>query len=334
MRPSGCCWGFDMNDDFQWWRDALAGKPGPISDSPMCGFFKLRSGKNQPFQPVAIWRKDGVLVCRVSDNMRDPMEVWIWAAKNPVSKEDAKLAFETGAFPGDIPLSGHNSGALSLPDEIADVSQSALDWLRKTSITDKASADMCANFRAKLLALGSQADKQREGEKRPHLDASRAVDAKYKPSIDQAADAASQLRDALTIWMRAEDTRLRKEAEAKHAEAEAIARKARAAAEAERQAAIAALPPAARKELAPPLVEPELPMFTPEPVKVQAGGQRGRKAGLREITRYVVIDHAAALAFFATSDAVKELVQKLSEQASKAGAAVPGVSKTVEKVAA
>ena len=322
-----------MTDEYQWWRDAVAGNPGPISDIPMCGYFKLRGGKNQPFQPVAIWRKDDNLVCRVADKMRDPMEVWLWAAKNPVTKEDAKVAFETGSFPGDIPSMGHNSGALSLPEEIADAVQSALDWLRKTKISDKTSADMAANFRARLLDLSKQADKQRDAEKRPHLEAGRAVDAKYKPVIDEADNAASALRDALTVWMRAEESRQSAEAEARRKSAEEEARKARVAAEAARQSAIAAMPVEARGSLPEPEPEPELPMFVPEPVKVQAGGQRGRKTGLREVTRYTVTDHAAALAFFAGSDAVKELVQKLAEQASKAGATVPGVERRIEKVA-
>ena len=72
----------------------------------------------------------------------------------------------------------------------------------------------------------------------------------------------------------------------------------------------------------------------PEPVKVQAGGQRGRKTGLREVTKYIVTDHTKALAFFAESEDVKELVSELAERASKAGVAVPGVEKRIEEVAA
>ena len=72
----------------------------------------------------------------------------------------------------------------------------------------------------------------------------------------------------------------------------------------------------------------------PEPVKVQAGGQRGRKTGLRTIVRYHVSDHTKALAFFAESEDVRELVQKLADRASKAGVSVPGVERIEEKVAA
>ena len=72
----------------------------------------------------------------------------------------------------------------------------------------------------------------------------------------------------------------------------------------------------------------------PEPVKIQAGGQRGRKTGLREVTRYIVTDHGKALAFFAESEDVRELIAKLAERASKAGVAVPGVETNSEEVAA
>jgi hypothetical protein len=131
--------------------------------------------------------------------------------------------------------------------------------------------------------------------------------------------------------MSAEKRRLEAEQRAKWMAEQAAAEEARKAAEAERAKLMRDDPIAA---LTTP--EPELPMAPPPPapVKVQAGGQRGRKTGLREVTRYVVTDHKAALAFFADSEDVRELVAKLAERASKAGVAVPGVEKRIEEVAA
>lgn len=320
-----------MTDEFQFWRDALAGKDVLIVENdPQPGYYKTRN-KAGKWLPVAIWRKDGVLVARVGSEARDPLDIWTWCAKSPVLKDDAKAAFETGSWPGDAPDVGHNSADVPLADVIRDYAERALAWLQKTGIKDTQSKDMAANYRAKLLDLKKQADAEREAEKRPHLEASRAVDAKFKPLIEDADAAANQLRDALTKYMRDEEARLEAERRAKWEQERAAVEAARREVEAQRAKKMAEDPIAA---LTSP--EPDLPLMpaAPEPVKVQAGGQRGRKTGLRTVTRYVVNDHAAALAFFANSDDVKELVQKLAERASKAGVTVPGVETVTEKVAA
>lgn len=318
-----------MSDQFQWWRDALAGKVGSIEEpNPRSGYFKLRD-KSGAWQPVAIWERDGELVCRVGAESRNAADVWTWCAKNPVAKDAAKHAFEHGSWPGDVPSVGHNAGTLSLPEEIDDAATQALAWLTKTGIKDKVAADTAANWRARLLELGKQADKEREAEKRPHDEAAKAVQAKWKPSIETASDAANRLRDALTAWMRAEDARVRAEQEAKRKEAEEAARKQREAAEAARREAEANnLPPPPEPEDVP------LPLPPVEPVRVQAGGQRGRKAGLRTITKYVVTDYAAALAHVKDHPDVRAAVEKVAAAQAKAGATVPGVETQTEQVAA
>lgn len=321
-----------MSDEFQFWRDALAGKQPEIhADVPQSGYYKMRDSKGGSYLPVAIWRKDGETVCRVANSRREAIDVWVSCAKHPVAKEDAKHAFDTGSWPGDAPQAGHNSGDVSLAEQIKDYAAQALSWLRSAGIMDATSKDKAANYRTGLLELKKAADAAREAEKRPHDLAAKAVQAKYKPLIDEADNAANEIRDALTVYMREEE---RKEREAREKawreEQERVAAE-RARLEAERAEKLRVDPIAALTES-----EPELPMApaAPEPVKVQAGGQRGRKTGLRTVTKYVVTDHAAALAFFAKSEEVRELVQKLAERASKAGVTVPGVEKQEEKVAA
>lgn len=317
-----------MSDQFQWWREALKGNAGAIhEDQPKSGYFKLKD-KAGTWQPVAIWEKDGALVCRVAGETRDPMVIWTWCAKHPVSKEDARHAFDTGSWPGDVPQIGDNSGTLTLTEEIADTVSQALDWLGKSGIKDKTSADMAANWRSKLLDLGKQADKQRETEKRPLDEAAKAVQAKWKPSIDTAADAAARLRDALTSWMRAEEAKARAEAEAKRKQAEDEA--ARALVEHEKALAEAA----ARNAPPPEPVDVPLPLPAVEAPKIQAGGQRGRKTGLRTLTVYDVTDYAAALAHVKDHADVRAAVEKVCRVMAKAGATVPGVTSREEQVAA
>lgn len=323
-----------MTDIWQFWRDALAGKDQEIdANSPQCGFYKKRDGKGGKWLPVMIRFDDaGTLRCRVgNDSGADVYDVWTWCAGNPVSKEDAKAAFDTGSFPGEVAGIGDNSADLSLAEQITDFASRALAWLRKTGIKDKQTSDIAANYRAELLRMAKVADADREKEKRPLLEASRAVDSKYKPLVEEATSAANELRDGLTKWMREEEARLEAERRAKWEAEKAAAAKAWEEAEAQRVKQMAEDPIAA---LTSP--EPELPDIPspPEPVKVQAGGQRGRKTGFREITKYVVTDYAAALAHAKDHPDVRAAVEKVCAAQAKAGAAVPGVETRIEKVAA
>lgn len=323
-----------MTDEYQWWRDALAGKNPEIdANTPQSGFYKKRDGKGGKWLPVMIrFDADGDLRCRVGDDSgANPHEVWTWCAGNPVSKDEAKHAFETGSFPGEVASIGDNSGDLTLAEQIGDFVTRALDWFRKNGIKDKKSSDIAANYRAELLRLSKEADTAREKEKRPLLEASRAVDAKFKPLIEQAADAANELRDGLTKWMRAEEARLQKEADDRYEAERAAAEKARQEVEAQRAKQMREDPIAALTSTPEPL--PDLPP-PPEPVKVQAGGQRGRKTGFREVTKYVVTDYAAALAHVKDHPEVRAIVEKVCAAQAKAGAKVPGVEAKIEKVAA
>lgn len=300
------------------YRDNLAGKQVPLHDgAPQVGFYKMRRSKGGPWLPVAIWLKDGSLVCRVAAEMADPNSVWTYCCANPVSKAAAKRAFETGSWPGDVPDIGHNSGDLSLADEINDTTEAAVAWLENTPITSKLLCDQAANWRSKLLDLKKKAESEHKSEKQPHLDAGRAIDAKYKPLIETAAGAADSLRNALTRFMAAEEAKQRAEQEAKRKAAEEAARAAReAAAEKGRP-------------------EPEdVPLPIEEPVRIQAGGQRGRKVGLREITRYIVADYEAALAHVKEHPDVRAAVEKVAIAMARTGAKVPGVEARTEKVAA
>lgn len=323
-----------MDDIWQFWRESLAGNdPAIDADRPQCGFYKMRDGKDGPWRPVMIRFDDsGALRCRVgNDSAADPYKIWTWCAARAIPKDDAKHAFETGSFPGDAPSIGDNSGDLSLSEQIKDYASQALAWLKKTGIKTKVDSDRAANYRAELLRLSKEADAQRVAEKKPHDEAAKAVQAKWTPLVSEAANAADEIRNALTEYMRAEKRKLEAEQRAKYEAEQKTAAAARAEIEAQRAKQMRDDPIAA---LTSP--EPELPMAPPppEPVKVQAGGQRGRKTGLREVTKYIVTDNKAALAFFADSEDVRELVAKLAERASKAGVAVPGVEKKIEEVAA
>ena len=77
-----------------------------------------------------------------------------------------------------------------------------------------------------------------------------------------------------------------------------------------------------------------MPPPPPEPVKVQAGGQRGKKMALRTYTVHEVTDYAAALAWAKDDPKVIEAVTAVCVAAARAGKAVPGVTTREEERAA
>lgn len=320
-----------MSDPYAYWRNACKGKFAPISaDKPELGRYRMRKGKDGPWQPVAIFVQDGVVKAAVGKEFVDPLTIWTWCADKPVIEDDYKTALATGKWPGDIDI-GHNSGDLSLKEEIEERASLALEWLATNGIKTKVDADMAANYRAALLELKKRAEAEHKTAKAPHLEAGRKVDATYKPLIDTVDGAAATVRAELGKYLakvEAEETAKRRAAY----EAEQDAIKAKWLAEAaERAKKMERDPIAALTDPEPVL--PELPA-APEPVKVKAGGQRGRVTSLKTVVSYVVTDHAAALAFFADNEDVKQLIASLATKASKAGVTVPGVERKEERVAA
>jgi hypothetical protein len=315
-------------DQFAWWRDALAGKNPPIHDGhPQPGYYKARRAKDQPWLPVAIWYRPGKnagelgeLVCRVASEMRDPLKMWSWVAKNPVDKESAKFAFEHGRWPDDAedtpPPAGHNAPPRTLFEEI-DAAVELAEQFRKATpkIETEEQANRAANIRDKLLDLRKKAETEHETEKRPHLEAGRAVDKKYKPVITAATDAVAPLRDLLTPWLVAKQKKLDEAAEAE--------RKRLAAEEAERIAAQAKMH---GMEIDPTEVAAEVAakLEPAKPAKAQAGGARGSKTGLATVTYVEFHDYTAAVLDVQGKPEVRDAVARVCLTLLKAGIEVKG----------
>ena len=325
-----------MSAEYQPYFDMLAGKPAEISEGkPLPGYYEMRDGKTGPRLPVAIWLAGGELKCRVGAEMRDAHKVWTWCAKRPIPKALAKAAFETGrwsdepeALPARSNMPADPFEAVKI--EIEDRAAQAEAWLAAhPMIATQMDCDIARNMQAALLNAEKQADKDRQAEKRPHFEAGKAVDAKFKPLTAMAATWAARLRDAIGGFLRAEENRQQDEARKKF-EAEKKAVEAarmeveKARAKLEREDPIHAL-------LNPAEAFPELPL-APAPVKVQAGGAVGRKAGLKTVYVATVTDHAAALAHYAYNAQVRDIIQKLASADVRGGArAIPGVTISEER---
>lgn len=112
---------------------------------------------------------------------------------------------------------------------IEDIRSDALEWLDGKTVESAEEAEGLNTLLDMARKAQKAADDARAAEKKPHLDAGKAVDAQWKPLIDAAQRIVDGCKKALTPWNI-------KEAERKAA----IARKATEEAEAQRQAEIEA----------------------------------------------------------------------------------------------
>lgn len=314
-------------NEWQWWQSALAGgNPDIHADTPQCGFFKMRDGKDGAWLPVMIRFDDGALRARVGDNSdADPYKIWTFCAGRPISKEDAAHAFKTGHFPGDAPTIGDNSGDLSIIEQLSEYVAATVNWLKGRAITDKLTADQAANRRSEILRLKKLCENDFTAKAAPHDAAIKSLKAEYDITLKEAEAANKALRDAATVFANAEQDRLDAVQAAKYAAEMKAAAAARALVDEQRAKKLRDDPVAALTES-----EPELPMLppVPEPVKVALGGQSGRTSGLRTYWEAEITDHAAALQHYLQHPDVIALVQKLAKadvRSAKGVIKIPGV---------
>jgi hypothetical protein len=326
-----------VSDEFQNWRDRLAGKDVPThSDRADPGYYKVRAGRDGPWQPCAIWYRGDELVCRVGSEARDPLATWTYAVKNPIAKDVAKFAFDNGYFPDEpkpVAMSNaHSDPYEQLKAEILDKVEQAQAALAQP-VETQMGCDLLRNLQAGLLALNKKADAMHREEKAPVLERAKTVDDRFR-FRETVADVATKLRGKFEAFLRAEERRQRDESERKFREEQARVAAERARIEAE-QAKLKADDPVAFHTSPEPEL-PELPL-APEPVKVSAGGGFGRKTGLKTDWAPEITDYKLAALHVIEHDDVRTAVEKVIARmvkAAKGKVQIPGVAvQTVRKAA-
>lgn len=306
-------------DQYDFWRRRMAGEVVPIHDGePQAGFYRLRT-KDGNWQPVAYWfGKDGALRCRVGSRDIDEQtaaERWPYASKTPITHEAYKAVINGELWPDQhesVVRDRVNSDAApddnsfeALKDRIEDLARDASALIDAGAAADQSAADRASDLANRLAELQKQADAARAAEKKPHDEAAAAVQAKWKPLLG-TADIYRRIKEAvITPFLRAE------------------AAKQRAAEEAARKAAEEAA------KAGQPIPETQAQRAAP---KAGSGGRRS--VALRTVKVVTITDRAAVLAFFAENPLITEVLQKLAEKVTAAGATVPGVTVTEEQRAA
>jgi hypothetical protein len=317
-----------------WHTAALAnpkhiGKTLIMTTTPEEGWFRVKS-KEGPWEPVVIWQDGetwnalrGIEPDRKAVHADD---VWTWCCRYPISFEEYERVAEQGAEWSDVdpavhaqrkgpPKPGDNSGDRSESEMLADDIKAALDQLRQYKpIKDDEHAGKAQSLRSRLLELHRKADKTREKLVRPHLDAQQAINGEWQPLVKDAKAGADTLRGSLEGYESAKLAKRRAEEEA--------ARKAAAAAEQARQEQ-------EQSFLVPepaPLPEPS-PAPTPPP-ETTIKGSYGRAASVS--TEWVVTgiaDQDAVYQYMRDHADLKACLLDLAKRGTKAGHAVPGITK-------
>jgi cell division septum initiation protein DivIVA len=342
------------------WAENLSGKKPPIHASePHCGSYRMKAGGNyfavvlvpaEDFKLVEAtsgYQRPDRLVCVTRPGDRAPDSVnaaWLRLARHPIPEDVCQHYFEHGTWPGaaaataepEAPESGtaappapaeggpgHNSG--DILQRATAHAQHVAEWAeRNAQILTQTQADACGNLLSDTRTLATQVDAARTLEKKPHLDAGRAVDDKYRPFLQALEIELKKLRNLAAAWKDAEDARIERErAEAERLRAEAEAKRAAELAEAE---ATGEAPPL---ELAPPL--PDVP--EPEPVRI--GGSSGRRIGFRTLKSVKVVDFSKAYRLKAVREhanvraAIEAACNELYDQKGKVPSGCQEVKQTV-----
>jgi hypothetical protein len=203
----------DVND-YTFWRDALLKRQNGVEiqvpvDKPSCGFFQYRPHGKTGYQPVAIWRKDG-LRCRVGSESVDPLKVWNYCAARPITEAEYKDGLANG-FPapvGDNQPPAEDFAAFDL--QAQDLLQAARDWIKTLSagenkvVQTQEQADAGAVLVDKLRKVKGDGDKRRLELTKPFREAEAEINGKWQPHLKAMDTAIKTLLARMSVFLTAQ----------------------------------------------------------------------------------------------------------------------------------
>lgn len=334
------------NSDYDYWRARVNGEiPTGYSkkkypehlikinaDVPQCGFYKRKMSRDGKWIPIAFWKEDNKIVCFFQGKkVIDASDHWTFSCVNAVTEEAFRHAVKHGSWPDEFQVApiGHN-----LPTEPFERLKSEIDdYLEQASVfltavpnaPSKEDANKARNMKSRLDQLTKQADELFKMEKQPLVEAAREIDKKFK-FRETLSIWGSKLRAIYEAYLKAEDVRLRAEAQIKFEAECKAAQLVREEGEKSRKQLEEADPILAYISKQDPL--PELPAGPEEIKSVQVGGGTGRRAGLKTVYVGIIEDYSAVLAYFFEDEAVIALIQKLVDKEvrkNKDKCKIPGV---------
>lgn len=227
-----------------------------------------------------------------------------------------------------ISMGGNNPPVIdSFKAHVDDLREEAGAWLEGKAVESAAEAEGLNTLLDLARKTAKDADTARADEKKPHLDAGKAVDAKWKPVIEAAERIANCCKVALTPWNIAEQKR--KEAAAALARAEAEA-------EAEARRQVAAEAETGSIEAREQADQIEVSAKAADRVAKKAEKEAAGTSRLRTSYRPEVTDLSAAIKHYwaADKEAFSGLVLELADRDVRAGKrSIPGITIHTEQKA-
>lgn len=327
--------------NYDFWQAALKdpaqiGAKLPVHENdPQPGFYRMRAkDEGADMVPVAIWEGAAGIVAKVGSAMAQHVDaIWTFCCRYPVSEQDYRDAIDGKGWK-DTPPEAERGMGDNLPDdpfealviEVNGEAETAKELLKKP-VTTQDQADKIANFSKRVSALGKKADELFAVEKRPILDAGKAVDNKFRDVRDITTKVTKDLKRALDAFL-AEQRRIEAERQRKAAEeAAAIRRKAEAAAAkaAEEQSNPNDPEQLAAKAEADRLADEAKRAEKEAEARQVSAGRTGSKVSLRKTKFAVITDFDALLMALKDREEIRELVQSLANRAAKSDVDLPGM---------
>ncbi len=196
--------------------------------------------------------------------------------------------------------------------KVRDFSDAAAEWKERGAIEDKETAEKANDFVSGARKLFKEIDTKRASEKKPHLDAGRAIDADFKKLTSIIETAVAWVKKPLQAYMQ-EQERLVAE---RKAEEERIAREeaesaARAAAQAEARNDIMGIEEA--KEAAEAARKREEEAQKVETAKVGSATGGGRRSAMRTVRKAKITSVNLAFAYFRDRPELAALLVQLAD---------------------
>jgi len=217
--------------------------------------------------------------------------------------------------------------------EIEDLFGEAQNFLDGEPIASQQQADAISALLNRLRKASNDADDARKAEKKPHDDAARAVQEKWRPLLSKADLAATTCKQALQPFLKAQE-------EAQRRAAEAAAEEARRQAEAARQAAQQARPDDLAGQTVARVLQENAAAAQKQADRLDKSKARAkggeRAVTLRTVWRAEIVDRRATLNHYArtrSDDLTAWLQEQVDADVRRSLRNVPGVTYHEERVA-
>ena len=344
----------NRNDPTNWER-RLKGEVVALTSTmePDYGFYRVPTKDRTSWRAVAYWYgDDGKLCCTLDGRpLREEQAtmLWSWASRNPITHELYRAVIDGAPWP-DVNAEVHrisneapeDNSFTAIQERIDDLSREADRLIAKGAAKTQEDADQAANVAEKLSEYWHKADTAREIEKRPYLDKSNEIQAKWRPLL-ATAEIHKRLKQIVCAPWLASQKRAKEKAEAEALQAaQEAARKARdEQAEAERKAQealqtgdtrahVEASAAAGRAEEAQQeAIAAKQKAHVLATTTITAGTTGRRGVHLRGEKVYEISDRDALFAYLKNNPKaigeIDELMLKHGKAIAKTGLAVPGI---------